>query len=402
MTTQQIDPVPDTATDADRPARLVLAGVMALSALILLLSLFYNLRGHWSVWKQGDWLINSINGPVRRGPFGSAIIHVADAVHLSPITVVVGIQVVLLLTLYLAWYVAVRGLPDARVALLLTCTPAMFLVIWPANAYDGSLRKELIAMAALALMLVHLRTRAAWPVLVAGALMAGGVWAHEIVLLFVPAFAYLAWRAWRQDQVPTWVRRVLVGVVVVVAVSGLFAGLYTLRHSDTTAIGPACQPLVERGLSRDAICTGPFRWLTLSSEHSMDLVEMRNLSGAGLARFAAVLAISLPALAYVVVLLERRRVAVLAVVAAVPMLPLFGLVIDWGRWLSCGVFAFAAVIVAELLTGRTGLRARPRVPLVVAAVALCFVLAPYHVNDVVPGGLVSKAYDVLRDAAASL
>lgn len=402
MSTQQAPESPGrrATRDHDPLTWRLLAVALAGSALLLLLSLVTNARGGWSVWKQGDWLINSINGAVRRGPTGSAIIEASDALGVSPITVVVGLQVVLLVTLYAAWYVAVRGLPDPRLAVLLTCSPAMFLVIWPANVYDGALRKELLAMAALALVLVHLRSATGgrlWALVAGGVVMAAGVWAHEIVLLFVPAFAYLAWLAWRRPEASAVGRRVVVAVVAVVAVSSLLAGLYTLQHSGTTAIGPVCQPLVERGLDRDRICTGPFRWLTLDSGHSMELVRNRNASASGLTRFAAVLVISLAPLAYVVSLLDRRRAALLGAVAALPMLPLFGLVIDWGRWLSCGVFAFAAVVTAEVLTGRAGLRRRPAFGAVVGLLVLCCLVAPYHVDDVVLGGALSKVRGVVGD-----
>ena len=55
--------------------------------------------GDWAVggnsWKQGDWLINSLEATVRRGILGSALIQGAEAFGLSPVTLVVILQTVL-------------------------------------------------------------------------------------------------------------------------------------------------------------------------------------------------------------------------------------------------------------------------------------------------------------------
>src|SRR6056297_4058100 len=43
-------------------------------------------------WKQGDWLINSIDTMIRRGLLGNAIIYSADALNVSPVFLVVILQ----------------------------------------------------------------------------------------------------------------------------------------------------------------------------------------------------------------------------------------------------------------------------------------------------------------------
>ncbi|CAN5525943.1 hypothetical protein BH11ACT8_BH11ACT8_27620 [soil metagenome] len=384
-------PTAPAPTGSDRALWNALRALFAFSGLLVALSLVYNFRGNWSIWKQGDWLINSINGPIRRGPSGTVIIKVSDQLGVTPVTVVIGLQVVLAGLLYVGYYLAVRGLEDARVALLLSCSSAMFLVFWPANIYHGALRKELLGMVALALLLAYLRKRQIWLVVLAGVIMTTGVWAHEIVILFGPAFVYLAWRATKLGHA-----RIIWAITAVAAVSGVLAGLYTLRHVTVDDVHQVCDPLISRGLD-SRICSGPVKWLGADSDHTLNIVQKRNANPSGLALFAVVLVLSAAPLAYLSALLENRKIALIGLLAALPMLPLFVIVIDWGRWLSCGVMAFASVLIAHALTDGLPLRRRPAVPVVLAMLALGCLIAPFHINDVVVGGIFSHALDVVRD-----
>jgi hypothetical protein len=377
----------------DRLAWRAVQGLLILSAGQVLVSLLVDHFGRWSIWKQGDWLINSINGPVRRGPVGSAVIHVSDALHLSPVTTIIGLQVVLCLVLYGSFYLALRALHDPRLALLLTSSSAMFVTFWPANIYHGALRKELLGMTALAVLLVYARSGRPWALVAAAAPLLVGVWAHEIVILFVPAFILVAWRATKGS------RALVVPVLGLVVVSAVLAGWYTLAHVSAPSIASVCQPLLERGLD-DRICSGPLRWVTEDGNHTMGLVRARNATPSGLLTFGVAGLAAVAPLVYLAALVKDRTAVVVAVLAAVPFGPLFLIVIDWGRWLSCGVFAFAAVLLAQGVGSGLTLRRRPSGRALAAFVALALVVAPFHVNGLVWGGILSHAYDLARSVVA--
>lgn len=377
----------------DRFAWRAVQGLLILSGGQVFVSLFVDHFGRWSIWKQGDWLINSINGPVRRGPVGSAVIHVSDALHVSPVTTIIGLQVVLCLVLYGSFYLALRALRDPRLALLLTSSGALFITFWPANIYHGALRKELLGMTALALLLIYAWRGRPWLLVAAAAPLVVGVWAHEIVILFVPAFALVAWRASRGS------RALVVSVLGVVVVSAVLAGWYTLAHVSAPSVASVCEPLLERGLD-DRICSGPLRWVTEDGNHTMGLVRARNATASGLLTFGVAALAALAPLAYLAALVKERAVVVVAVLAAVPFGPLFLIVIDWGRWLSCGVFAFVAVLVAQGVGSGLSLRRRPSGSALALCVALVVVVAPFHVNGLVWGGILSHAYDLARSVVA--
>jgi hypothetical protein len=377
--------------------RLVVGG----SGLAILISLFDDARGRWDDWNQGDWLINDINGPIRRGPTGTMIIHLADWLGVNPVTAVVLVQTVLAVVLYAAYYRVVTSLPDARLALLLSVSPALWVLMWPANLYQGALRKELIGFTAVALLLWHLRDRRTWSAVAALVLMTVGVWAHEVVVLFVPLVGYLLWLAVK-DAGRT--RRVVLGILAaVLVVSAGLAAIYALQHTEI-ARWKVRNPLRAAGVeSRMFDGDGALSWVDAGPARASKSLHYRDLNPTGLVNFALMLAFSLAAPLYLAWQLQKRRIAVVAAAAAVPFLPLFAIVSDWGRWLSLCVFAFVAVVLAEAVTKGVALRRTP-----VPAVALTgfllvgLLLPPDHINGIHWGGVVTRAPRLLHEFAQVL
>lgn len=373
-------------------------GVVA-SGAVMLISLFDDFRGRWDPWVQGDWLINSINVPIRRGPTGSLIIHLADAIGVTPVTAVVLVQGVLVVILYAAYYRVVTTIPDPRLGLLLSVSPGLFLLMWPANLSHGALRKELIAMAVVALLLAYLRDRWVWTVVLAAALLTVGVWAHEVVILSVPVACYLLWLGARHGSRA---RAVMLGACAAAAVSsGVVAGLYDLRHTRVGNAARVCRAVTSRGVDQ-RICHGAIRWTMYRPQRFSRSLHIRDLNVDGLTNFAIMLLVSLVPLLYLAWRAEQRQVVVIAVIAAVPFLPLFAIVSDWGRWLSCCVFAFVAVVIAHALTGEFTLRRPPQAYMLVALCAVGLLVVPDHVNGIHWGGAVGYVPRLLSEFRGSL
>src|SRR6056297_361262 len=109
------------------------------------------LTGGGTAWQQADWLINSHEIWVRRGPFGSLMLAVSDLLPLNPSQVVMLLQgTLLVLTAVILGRVALKV--DRTSALwLLVMSPGFFPIFWAAD-FSGGLRKELIAYCAFALL----------------------------------------------------------------------------------------------------------------------------------------------------------------------------------------------------------------------------------------------------------
>jgi hypothetical protein len=376
--------------------RVVVAG----SGVAILISLFDDARGRWDDWNQGDWLINSINGPIRRGPTGTMIIHLADGLGINPVTAVILVQTVLAIVLYAAFYRVVTAVPDARLALLLCVSPALWILMWPANLHEGALRKELIGFTAVSLLLLHLHRRQLWSIVLACVLMTVGVWAHEVMVLFVPLVGYLLWLCVKDAGRARQVVVAVLGVVVVVS-AGL-AAIYALQHTEI-ARWKVRNPLRAAGVDpRMFDGDGALSWVDAGPARASKSLHYRDLNPHGLVNFAIMLAVAAAAPMYVAWQLDKKRVALLGAIAAVPFLPLFVIVSDWGRWLSLCVFAFVAIVLAHALTSGVRLRTVPSAAVLGGLTLVGLLVVPDHINGIHWGGVVVAGPRLLVELAHCL
>lgn len=102
---------------------ITILGFAASAAIVLLFSVLEIIRHGGNAYKHGDWLVNALEEPVRRGAFGSALLHLSDALQVSPLLVVGMLQVVLVAALYLLTLAVLRNLPWQPALLLLVITP---------------------------------------------------------------------------------------------------------------------------------------------------------------------------------------------------------------------------------------------------------------------------------------
>ena len=110
----------------------------------------YTLGGH--EWKQGDWLINNMNGAVRRGIMGSAILWFSGVTSLDPILVITTLQGLLFGLCIILLSCAIERSNCRHTLWLLVLSPAFFVNFWAVDP-DGALRKELIIYLAFSVLL---------------------------------------------------------------------------------------------------------------------------------------------------------------------------------------------------------------------------------------------------------
>jgi hypothetical protein len=351
--------------------------------------------GH--AWKQGDWLINLADGPVRRGLVGEALLRFGDATGLGPLAPLMALQALLLLVLVVACWSVFRPLiaDNPLWAVLLLC-PAFFPLFW-AGEPDGSLRKELLAFTSLALLALSTTRPAAATLLQGLALMlaAGACFAHEVNVLLLPAIL-LAFVLIRHHQGHGHAATMLVALPVVLG--GAAALVYALAHPDA-APAMVCQPLLARGLDPH-ICTGAIDWLDRGNAHGSDVYRAIFTSN-GLYSFplAYVLAL-LPVALFVLQHSHRRLTAALAILTALPFLPLYYVAVDWGRWLSLHI---VSLIFLYAILCQTGLvrreRTLPLKPLLVL-MALSLLWSPRATTGIAKGGpLATMARQIIAWSA---
>lgn len=345
-------------------------------------------------WKQGDWLINLADGPVRRGLAGDALLRLGDLTGLGPLAPLMALQALLLLTLVAASWAVFRPLIAANPlwALLLLC-PAFFPLFW-AGEPSGSLRKELLVFTSLALIAASASRPALAPLLqgLALALAAAGGFAHEVNVLLLPAIL-LAFALVRHHHGHAYTSTALVAVPVVLA--GVAALAYALAHAAATP-ATVCQPLLDRGLP-PSICTGAISWLDRGNAHGSAIYNTIFTSN-GLYSFPAAYLLALVPMALFIRQHSRPRLTLaLTLLTALPFAPLYYVAVDWGRWMSLHIVSLTFLCAILVLTGHI----HPRRPLplkpLLLLLALSLLWSPRATTGIAKGGpLAALLHEVQR------
>ncbi len=323
-------------------------------------------------WRQGDWLIHNEAGAVRRGLFGSALLRLSDMLGRDPVSVVIGLQLALLASAYLAFRALLGRLPGGALRVLLAVSPAIFPVFWVADP-DGALRKEVLAFAGLSMVALGGSGRRRGPVIAGSAFFAVGLVAHEGLVLFIPTYLGLLYL--------TSAHRSLPGSAVVCAAlvlcTGLFAAVYAVGTTGAADTGAMCRALTQRAVD-GRMCEGAIGYLGLDAAERA--AHYRGIvASAEMGRFVVSYAAALACFAYMATLTSSPvRTLVALALLALPFLPLYLVAVDWGRWISFHVFTAAVFGVSAVAAGRLRLQRTPSLAATAALVALGLLLSPAH------------------------
>ena len=353
---------------------------LLLSFIYITLRLLYDYSVGGNSWKQGDWLINNAAGPIRRGPFGSAVISISDWLNMDLLAFVILIQIALLALTYAVFWKIVKSIHDPKITIIFITSSAIFSVFWVADP-QGSVQKELIAFAGISLYALG-AIRINWILLWLGvALFLVSTLSHEAMVLFIPTFfAIIIFSGLHKTSA----RHSMASIAAIVSFS-IYAFLFAITHTRLEDTYPICAMLTERGLG-ESICGGAIRWLSYDTAYGLEAVtsrlDVRSLAGFSIAYFAA-----LAPLAYIIWLSKGRVLSGMAVIMlALPFVPLYPVAVDWGRWISFHVFSATIVLACGITTGRSPLQRVPSDLSLFSLVTLGFLISPLHMIGIIWGG----------------
>ncbi|PTQ72573.1 hypothetical protein C8N42_10682 [Celeribacter persicus] len=339
--------------DADRAGRMAYRALLFLVLLFCLASFISSLTGDWknggSDFRQGDWLIHMHGGPVRRGVVGEVFLWLSDVTAVSPVAVVIATQAVLGLALLVVMARVLWRLPQDAMSALLFLSPAFSLVFWCAE-HEATFRKEILGALALFCALGALQKQKLWLYHLSGALMVLSVWAHEAMAFLLPVFMAISWAVLRsREDIGRPTRPVLITTGIVLLLGGAgFCFALVFRNVDNVA--QLCEPLLQRDVP-ETFCAGAISWAAAEMKDHLALLHTarseRNMLYFGL---GAVLW-SLPYAFFVADVRPVRRGLFLILCGVVPILPLYFVAIDWGRWLSLQAFCLTVLFIAATHVG---------------------------------------------------
>ena len=321
--------------------------ILGSALLYVLYQLFVDFSLGGNSWKQGDWLINEISGPIRRGLLGSAILLFSDVVGLSPLLILISMQALFVTLIFTVVGVAALrlGIPDKL--LLLLISPGFLILFW-FNDPQGSVRKELLVyLAFLPLVVAALRNRGIPIAYVLSCIAyAMAVFAHEGTVFFLP----FLWLAIFLVLPPNSSTQIRIAAMAVPSILAIVAGLYAAMNTHLPDTNQICAEVMQRGLD-PAICDGAIDYLEHTPEEAR--MEPGRLLSAHFPSFVLIYAACL--LSFRVVLQGSDRVGLwfIAVVSSgLAFLPLYVLAGDWGRWLNYHISSLTFVLLIFLLKRR--------------------------------------------------
>lgn len=339
-------------------------------------------------WKQGDWLINEINGPIRRGLFGSALIYVSDALGASPLTLLILLQAAIVTLIFAVLGLAALDLKAPDKLLLILLSPGFVIFFW-FNDPLGSLRKELLTyLAFVPLVVAALRGRGGYMAYGLSTIAYGvAMSAHEGNVFFLPFLCTAMWLV-MPAEAGIRLRLGLLSIPCLVAfVGGLYASLYT-HVADYSVL---CAPLIERGLD-PSICDGAIAYVETLPENSR--MDWTGLFSTHFRNFLLIYAACLISFRVLVQGSPRAELWSFAVIASgLVIAPLFVLAGDYGRWLGFHVSSLVFIALICLLKWRPTWLYEPPMRLDFAAVlAMSLLIGVKHVpGEMTDGPLVKVA-----------
>lgn len=364
-----------------------LAAFYAFSLGIVLLGLWNDFRVGGNSWVQGDWLINAEAAHVRRGIMGSLVLRISDLLGLGPVAVVCLIQAGLAVTLYALIWQLIQSVGSGAIRLLLSVSTGFVPVFWAGDLSAG-LRKEMLAMIAILLLLQAMLRGRNWLLWSAISLYLFSCVAHELNILMAPFIAGLLCIV---GVGPVSIRTRL-SATLVSLLGAVAAYVYAQTNSIVPDVSTICAPLLARDVAAQ-ICDGAIAWLDRTSADAVISVQEQILHPRPIATVAIGYALSFAPISIILRMIERPLpILVLIVLTGLPFAPLYGLAVDWGRWMSLHVFSVACLFAFMAITQQIR-TIRPPIRLAVIVLsALPFIYIPGHVWIPVEGGMLTRLH----------
>ena len=316
-----------------------------------------------SAGTTADWLINYAGGPIRRGLIGAALMMVTQT-SASLLLATLLVQVAALGVIGWASLTLFLGTSRSPAWLMLLLSPAFTL--FPVLNLHGGMRKEILALAALALLAIRVRyNRFGLLLWMTPVVFAIAAFSHELTVLMLPPFLYLLWRGVRDESLSRTAGQVVGGILLTTALS---AAVFSVVAPGTVAQATSiCASWASSGIS-DRLCFGSLSHIGESPADAMALVSTVAPSAT---TYLLPLLLSLVPL---IAIRPPRPYLALVGFTYLALAPLFIVGIDYGRWIYV---ATASLSLVALATSRAGHFRPVRVPGWGAAVFIVSWSVPY-------------------------
>ena len=321
--------------------RFAMPFVLICSCTFILIKLFFLVAiSGGNGWQQGDWLINSSAGLVRRALIGDFVLLFANLSGLNPLLVLSTLQVVLLVSLYYLLY-RLKDFVSLPIMFVLVCSPAFFPIFWWAD-WLASLKKETVVFVSILLLVYSIHHRFLMAFGFSALLFAIAVFSHEGQTTFAPLVAYIGFFR-TKDVFSDKARKIYIVTICFVSV---LAAIYGFLFAEGPGSDAVCNTLMSYKLSPD-ICLGAIKWLDISMAEVFNGIAQRT-TVPNLSLFLIMYVMFFVPIFYVTMTKDNAlRIFLYFILTGIVFIPLYFVATDWGRWISYHFFSFAAIILLD-------------------------------------------------------
>lgn len=327
--------------------RALLLFIYGAGALVLTARLYVMWSIGGTAWQQADWLINLADGPVRRGVSGQLFLGLSDITGIGVVALVCAVQAFLVLILFWGVARAILRVGVSERMLLIALSPA-FVSFWVYDPHAG-FRKELLGFVAflplLACVAGRLKPGKALPASFAIFIVA--VVFHEVnaflSLFLMAGFVICLGGLSAKAMIIGW------GLALgAVSLAGLAFAVAFPTVSSSVAI---CDPVLARGASAE-ICNGIFHWIQYGVSDLRDNANHFAVKGTGWVVLFSYVIISIPVFVLTSSSKDKRHLRLLYLASFLPLLPLYVMSVDWGRWMGLHVTSLTMLSLVALVNYR--------------------------------------------------
>lgn len=290
-----------------------------------------------------EMLVNFADGPVRRGISGDVILSLTDSFGGTPVAWASAVLTLLGVSLFAASITIFRKLPNDSALTPLVLAPWGLMFI----AYDQDImiRKEAFGYLALCLVLLGATSKLGRSALVflafGSVMMPLAILMHEVNAVLVGPMLIATWMLAKKHRVQT---RVIGFLVATGFAASLASVVFTLTHL-TASPAAICAAI------QDPWCHAPFSYFDDTFQDGLEFVEaqisVRDMAVAAL----LFLVLVLPFLGVRISNTGRGTHLILGAIIVLPVIPLFIVAADYGRWFMLLTFPTSLLIATAISQG---------------------------------------------------
>ncbi len=322
--------------------------ILIFTTAYIFLQLKFDLNAGGNPWKQGDWLINSEAGLVRRSISGDFIFFLSDISKIPILNMVVLIQTIfLLMLLYFLIYLG-NKIPE-KIFFLIVCMPAFFPIFWAADP-QGSFRKELIIYTTIFLLIYSIYVKNKILIWLTLPLFTFTFFSHEALILFAPTiFAIIAISP---KQFLEKKEKIIFSILLILII--ISAVIFSLKFSNGPHHKLMCQTLIEKNFS-PKICGGAIHWLNQSIyDANKNIISRLEVSFHSHIYFILMYLWSLIPIIYLYLRIPKTfNKFLLFLTTGLPFFLLYFIALDYGRWMNFHIFSMVSLFFIFELTNKS-------------------------------------------------